>query len=118
MQHLRALPGYEEYVLRDIKDTNTPALKLYAKLGFTKYERRSSSCRPTCAPAVRRRHRDLPGSLERARPRATAPDGQPPQLAIEGGSTQNRWSPPGGRRSVAGCAVSDRGPVPSVPPPE
>ena len=41
MQHLLALPGYEEYVLRDIKDTNTPALKLYAKLGFTKYERRS-----------------------------------------------------------------------------
>lgn len=30
MQHLLALPGYEEYVLRDIKDTNTPALKLYA----------------------------------------------------------------------------------------
>ena len=41
MQHLLALPGYEEYVLRDIKDTNTPALKLYAKLGFTEYERRS-----------------------------------------------------------------------------
>jgi ribosomal protein S18 acetylase RimI-like enzyme len=37
MQHLLALPGYEEYVLRDIKDTNTPALKLYAKLGFTKW---------------------------------------------------------------------------------
>lgn len=41
MQHLLALPGYEEYALRDIKDTNTPALKLYAKLGFTEYERRS-----------------------------------------------------------------------------
>ena len=26
---------------REIKDTNTPALKLYAKLGFTEYERRS-----------------------------------------------------------------------------
>lgn len=41
IQHLLALPGYEEYVLRDIKDTNTPALKLYAKLGFTEYESRS-----------------------------------------------------------------------------
>jgi ribosomal protein S18 acetylase RimI-like enzyme len=41
LQHLLALPGYSEYVLEDIKDTNAPALGLYAKLGFTVYKRRS-----------------------------------------------------------------------------
>ncbi|GGM53744.1 hypothetical protein GCM10011608_43310 [Micromonospora sonchi] len=40
LRHLLALPGYREYVLEDIKDTNTPALGLYAKLGFTVYKRR------------------------------------------------------------------------------
>ncbi|GAA4380600.1 hypothetical protein GCM10023088_44150 [Actinomadura verrucosospora] len=35
-----ALPEYDEFVLRDIKDTNAPALGLYAKLGFTEYRRR------------------------------------------------------------------------------
>jgi ribosomal protein S18 acetylase RimI-like enzyme len=35
-----ALPEYREYVLEDIKDTNEPALGLYAKLGFTVYKRR------------------------------------------------------------------------------
>lgn len=34
MTHLLQLP-YEEFVLRDIKDTNAPALGLYRKLGFT-----------------------------------------------------------------------------------
>lgn len=33
MRHLLQLP-YDEFVLQDIKDTNTPALKLYRKLGF------------------------------------------------------------------------------------
>lgn len=40
LRHLLALPGYREYVLEDIKDTNTSALGLYAKLGFTAYRRR------------------------------------------------------------------------------
>ncbi|WP_226532833.1 GNAT family N-acetyltransferase [Microbacterium paraoxydans] len=34
MRHLLQLP-YDEFVLRDIKDTNAPALGLYRKLGFT-----------------------------------------------------------------------------------
>lgn len=49
MQHLLALPGYEEYVLRDIKDTNTPALKLYAKLGFTESDSQSTSVDPSAS---------------------------------------------------------------------
>jgi ribosomal protein S18 acetylase RimI-like enzyme len=40
LRHLLALPQYREYVLEDIKDTNEPALGLYAKLGFTEYKRR------------------------------------------------------------------------------
>ncbi|WP_212761554.1 GNAT family N-acetyltransferase [Nocardia uniformis] len=40
MEHLVALPGYDEFVLRDIKDTNAPALGLYRKFGFTEYRRR------------------------------------------------------------------------------
>ncbi|GAA1800497.1 GNAT family N-acetyltransferase [Agromyces neolithicus] len=40
LRHLLALPGYREYVLEDIKDTNAPALAVYAKLGFTVYKRR------------------------------------------------------------------------------
>jgi len=40
LRHLLALPGYREYVLHDIKDTNAPALHVYAKLGFTVYKRR------------------------------------------------------------------------------
>ncbi|MEV0649614.1 GNAT family N-acetyltransferase [Phytomonospora sp. NPDC050363] len=40
MRHLLALPGFDEFVLRDIKDTNAAALGLYAKLGFTEYRRR------------------------------------------------------------------------------
>lgn len=40
LRHLLALPGYREYVLEDIKDTNASALGLYAKLGFTVYKRR------------------------------------------------------------------------------
>ncbi|MEU8303326.1 GNAT family N-acetyltransferase [Actinomadura sp. NPDC048955] len=40
MRHILALPDYDEFVLRDIKDTNAPALGLYAKLGFTEYRRR------------------------------------------------------------------------------
>ncbi|WDH79622.1 GNAT family N-acetyltransferase [Microbacterium esteraromaticum] len=34
MTHLLELP-YDEFILRDIKDTNAPALGLYRKLGFT-----------------------------------------------------------------------------------
>lgn len=40
LRHLLALPGYREYVLEDIKDTNAPALAVYTKLGFTVYKRR------------------------------------------------------------------------------
>lgn len=40
MRHIVATPGFDEYILRDIKDTNTAALGLYTKLGFTEYERR------------------------------------------------------------------------------
>lgn len=39
MRRLLELPS-DEFVLRDIKDTNTPALGLYAKLGFTERQRR------------------------------------------------------------------------------
>lgn len=40
LRHLLAQPGYREYVLEDIKDSNAPALGLYAKVGFTEYKRR------------------------------------------------------------------------------
>ena len=40
LRHLLAQPGYREYVLEDIKDTNVPALALYTKLGFTVHKRR------------------------------------------------------------------------------
>ena len=40
MQHIVGLPGYDEFILREIKDTNAPALGLYRKLGFTEYRRR------------------------------------------------------------------------------
>jgi ribosomal protein S18 acetylase RimI-like enzyme len=40
MRHLLQLPEYAEYVLRDIKDTNAPALGLYGKLGFDEFRRR------------------------------------------------------------------------------
>ncbi|HEX5535273.1 MAG TPA: N-acetyltransferase [Actinomycetales bacterium] len=40
LRQLLAQPEYREYVLEDIKDTNEPALGLYAKLGFTVYKRR------------------------------------------------------------------------------
>jgi ribosomal protein S18 acetylase RimI-like enzyme len=40
LRHLLALPEYQEYVLRDIKDTNVPALGLYTKLGFDEFRRR------------------------------------------------------------------------------
>lgn len=40
MQHIISLPGYDEFILREIKDTNTPALSLYRKFGFTEYQRR------------------------------------------------------------------------------
>jgi ribosomal protein S18 acetylase RimI-like enzyme len=40
MRHIIGLPGYDEFVLRDVKDTNAPALGLYRKLGFTPYHRR------------------------------------------------------------------------------
>jgi ribosomal protein S18 acetylase RimI-like enzyme len=40
LRHLLERPEYREYVLEDIKDTNAPALGLYAKLGFTVYKRR------------------------------------------------------------------------------
>ncbi|MGW0180756.1 GNAT family N-acetyltransferase [Nocardia sp. NPDC003345] len=40
MQYIVALPGYDEFILREIKDTNAPALALYRKFGFTEYQRR------------------------------------------------------------------------------
>ena len=39
MKRLLQLP-YDEFVLRDIKDTNAPALGLYRKLGFSESNRR------------------------------------------------------------------------------
>lgn len=39
MRRLLEVPS-DEFVLRDIKDTNVPALGLYAKLGFTETQRR------------------------------------------------------------------------------
>ncbi|GIG68756.1 GNAT family N-acetyltransferase [Phytomonospora endophytica] len=40
MRDLIAVPGFDTFVLRDIKDTNAAALGLYAKLGFEEYRRR------------------------------------------------------------------------------
>lgn len=40
MQYIVGPPGYDEFILRDIKDTNAPALGLYRKFGFTEYRRR------------------------------------------------------------------------------
>ena len=39
LTHLLARPGYREFVLEAVSDINTPALKLYEKLGFTEYKR-------------------------------------------------------------------------------
>ncbi|WP_157549364.1 GNAT family N-acetyltransferase [Nonomuraea candida] len=39
LTHLLALPQYDEYVLAEISDINTPALRLYEKLGFREFER-------------------------------------------------------------------------------
>ena len=39
MQYIVGSPGYDEFILRDIKDTNAPALGLYRKFGFTEYRR-------------------------------------------------------------------------------
>ncbi|WP_431872641.1 GNAT family N-acetyltransferase [Nocardiopsis eucommiae] len=39
LNHLLALPGYDEYTLEDIKDNNAPALGLYEHLGFREYRR-------------------------------------------------------------------------------
>ncbi|WP_280425844.1 GNAT family N-acetyltransferase [Nocardia carnea] len=40
LRHLVGLPGYREYVLEDIKDTNAAALGVYTKLGFRVYKRK------------------------------------------------------------------------------
>lgn len=40
LNHLLALPAYDEYTLEDIKDTNEPALRLYERVGFQEYKRR------------------------------------------------------------------------------
>lgn len=39
IRHLLDLPQYDEYVLDEISDVNDPALRLYAKLGFTEFKR-------------------------------------------------------------------------------
>ncbi|MBN6051537.1 GNAT family N-acetyltransferase [Nonomuraea sp. RK-328] len=39
IEHLLGLPQYDEYVLDTISDINTPALRLYEKLGFTEFKR-------------------------------------------------------------------------------
>lgn len=43
LNHLLSLPGYDEYTLEDIKDTNEPALRLYERVGFHEYKRCSVS---------------------------------------------------------------------------
>ncbi|MBF6133250.1 GNAT family N-acetyltransferase [Nocardia otitidiscaviarum] len=40
LRHLVEQPGYREFVLEDIKDTNASALAVYTRLGFTVYKRR------------------------------------------------------------------------------
>lgn len=40
LRHLTALPGPDELVIEDIKDTNAAALRVYEKCGFTVYRRR------------------------------------------------------------------------------
>ncbi|MEV5998186.1 GNAT family N-acetyltransferase [Streptomyces griseomycini] len=39
LTHLLTLPQYDEYVLVDISDVNTAALRLYEKLGFREFKR-------------------------------------------------------------------------------
>ncbi|MFI6299371.1 GNAT family N-acetyltransferase [Nonomuraea sp. NPDC050790] len=39
LKHLLGLPQYDEYVLAEISDINTPALRLYEKLGFREFTR-------------------------------------------------------------------------------
>lgn len=39
MEHLLTLPAYTEYVLEDIADTNTAALRLYKKVGYREFRR-------------------------------------------------------------------------------
>jgi ribosomal protein S18 acetylase RimI-like enzyme len=39
LTHLLALPQYDEYVLAEISDVNTAALRLYDKLGFREFQR-------------------------------------------------------------------------------
>ncbi|WP_017586783.1 GNAT family N-acetyltransferase [Nocardiopsis ganjiahuensis] len=43
LNHLLALPEYDEYTLEDIKDTNEPALRLYERVGFHEYKRRRAN---------------------------------------------------------------------------
>lgn len=40
IRQILTLPQYEEYVLRDIKDTNAPAIGVYTRLGFKEFRRR------------------------------------------------------------------------------
>lgn len=40
MQHIAGLPGYHDLMLREVKDTNAPALGRYRTLGLIKYRRR------------------------------------------------------------------------------
>ncbi|MFE9244122.1 GNAT family N-acetyltransferase [Nocardiopsis sp. NPDC006938] len=40
LHHIVSLPGYDEFTLEDIKDTNAPALGLYESVGFREYRRR------------------------------------------------------------------------------
>lgn len=39
LNYLLTLPQYNEYVLQDIADTNTPAINLYEKLGYKEFIR-------------------------------------------------------------------------------
>lgn len=39
MEHLLAQPHYDEYVLEDIADSNTAAIRLYQKLGYQEFKR-------------------------------------------------------------------------------
>ncbi|CAM3841493.1 GNAT family N-acetyltransferase [Nocardiopsis gilva] len=40
LNHLLALPQYDEYLLEDISDVNELALRLYERVGFREYKRR------------------------------------------------------------------------------
>ncbi|WP_443073405.1 GNAT family N-acetyltransferase [Streptomyces sp. NBC_01429] len=79
MRHVIELDRYDEFVLREIKDTDTAALDLYRKFGFVEYRRRAVRfarragfreyvSRSRTTPLRRRPRRKAPGGPWATRP--------------------------------------------------